>query len=51
MIERSKYPCMTEDHQVYVAGKGYVRVKNLKRDDVIINEVNGKTVRVEVLKV
>ena len=42
---------MTEDYQVYIAGIGYKKVKDLKPGDVIINEVNGKTERVKVLKV
>lgn len=40
---------MTEDHEVYLAGRGYVKVKDLKIGDVIINETNGKTNRVRVL--
>ena len=41
-------PCMSENHKVYLAGRGYVWVKNLKAGDVIINEVNGKTERLKV---
>ena len=41
-------PCMTENHEVYLAGKGYVKVKDLKPDDVIINETGGKTNRIRV---
>ena len=39
---------MTENHEVYLAGRGYVKVKDLNPDDVIINETNGKTNRVKV---
>lgn len=48
-IMASTPPCMTENHQVYIAGRGYVKVKDLQPDDVIINEVNGSTHRVKVL--
>ena len=41
-------PCMTENHEVYLAGRGYVKVKDLKAGDVFINETNGKTNRVKV---
>jgi len=55
MRKDSEYPvgdiCMTEDHQVYIAGEGYKKVKDLKPKDVIINEVGGKTERIKVLKV
>lgn len=41
-------PIMTENHEVYLAGKGYVKVKDLKAGDVIINETSGITNRVKV---
>lgn len=50
MIKESKYPCMTENHTIYIAGKGYVRAKDLKPEDIIINEVNGKTEHIKILK-
>ena len=41
-------PCMTENHEVYIAGRGYVKIKDLKAGDVIINETNGVTSRLRV---
>jgi len=41
-------PCMTENHEVYLAGQGYVKVKDLKAGDIIINETHGKTNRIKV---
>jgi hypothetical protein len=41
-------PCMTENHKVYIAGRGYVKVKDLKAGDTIINETNGVTSRLRV---
>ena len=41
-------PCMSENHLVYLAGRGYVKVGDLRAGDVIINEVDGKTERVRV---
>lgn len=49
MIEKSKGPCLSKNHEVYIAGKGYVKVKDLKPGDIIINEVNGKTERIKIL--
>ena len=48
MIEESDLPCMTENHEVYIAGKGYIKVKDCFPGDVIINEVNGRTDRVKI---
>jgi hypothetical protein len=44
-------PCATENHEVYIAGRGYVKVKDLKDNDVIINEVNGRVERVKIRRV
>lgn len=44
-------PCATENHEVYIAGRGYVKVKDLKDNDVIINEVNGRVERVKIMRV
>lgn len=41
-------PCMTENHQVYLAGKGYVKVKDLKAGDIIISETCGVTHHLKV---
>ena len=41
-------PCMTENHEVYIAGRGYVKIKDLKAGDTIINETNGVTSRLRV---
>jgi hypothetical protein len=41
-------PCMTENHEVYIAGTGYVKVRDLKAGDIIINETNGVTNRIKV---
>ena len=43
--------CMSKNHEVYIAGRGYVKVKDLKPDDVIINETNGKTNRIKVCNI
>lgn len=54
MEKNSEYPtsstCMTSDHQIYIAGKGYKKVKDLKTGDIIINEAHGKVERIKVLK-
>lgn len=41
-------PCMSEDHLVYISGRGYVKIKDLKPDDVVTSVVDGKTVSVKV---
>lgn len=50
-IWKIEKPCMSENHQLYIAGKGYVKLKDLKKDDVIINETNGKTNRITILDI
>lgn len=47
-IPTNKPMCMTENHEVYLTGRGYVKVKDLQAGDVIINETEGKTNRVKV---
>mgnify|MGYP006301678303 FL=1 len=41
-------PCVTENHEFYIAGKGYVKAKDIKKDDIIISETGGKTNRLRV---
>jgi hypothetical protein len=48
MNEELSGPGMSENHEVYITARGYVKVKDLKSDDVIINETNGKTNRIKV---
>jgi hypothetical protein len=43
--------CMTENHEVYVAGIGYKKVKDLRPNDVIINEVECRVDRIKIIKI
>lgn len=47
-IKAFECPCMTENHEVYIAGKGHVKIKDCLSGDVIINEVNGRTERFKI---
>lgn len=47
-LDKIGTPCMTENHEVYIGGKGYVKVKDLKPGDEIINELHGRTERIKI---